>query len=298
METTKCAVFARQTLAFVRSFVRSSATRARRRLTTDEWMDAWIDRGGLPHTFALASSRARARRSHGLRRDRHRPPAYFQSLKSLDMARERRETSPSATGGAIDGDILPGVPVRAREQSPRKSVREANRGAVQRYRDRQRARAGALERECARLRETNARLEGELAHARWVLEEVRRRYALEESVRTRQVGSGGGWPTFTIAHGSGCPLGERETARGGPFGSVANAFANANGRGSARGRGDARGEEERDGEDGAMKGKRRKRRRGGGDVDDEDDLAEFLNTFLVHDDACPCPGHSHADSHE
>ena len=47
---------------------------------------------------------------------------------------------------------------------------------------------------------------------------------------------------------------------GGPFGSVANAFANANG--ARRGR-DARGEEERDGEDGAMKGKRRKRRRGG-----------------------------------
>lgn len=188
--------------------------------------------------------------------------------------------------------------MRAREESAQKSAREANRGAVRRYRDRQRARAGALERECARLRETNARLEGELAHARWVLEEVRRRYALEESVRTPQVGSGGGWPTFTIAHGSGCPLGERETARGGPFGSVANAFANANGRGRGDGDGHARGEEERGGEDGAMKGKRRKRRRGGGDVDDEEDLAEFLNTFLVHDDACPCPGHSHADSHE
>ena len=208
------------------------------------------------------------------------------------MARERRETSPSATGGAIDGDTLPGVPVRAREESPQKSAREANRGAVRRYRDRQRARVGALERECARLRETNARLEGELAHARWVLEEVRRRYALEESARTRQVGSGGRWPTFTIAHGSGCPLGERETARGGPFGSRANAFANANGHGNARG------EEERGGNDGAMTGKRRKRRRGVGGVDDEDDLAEFLNTFLVHDDACPCPGHSHADSHE
>ena len=182
--------------------------------------------------------------------------------------------------------------MRAREESPQKSAREANRGAVRRYRDRQRARVGALERECARLRETNARLEGELAHARWVLEEVRRRYALEESVRTRQVGSRGGWPTFTIAHGSGCPLGVRETARGGPFGSRANAFANANGHGNARG------EEERGGNDGAMTGKRRKRRRGGGDVDDEEDLTEFLNTFLVHDDACPCPGHSHADSHE
>jgi|MDTD01.1.fsa_nt_gb hypothetical protein len=282
--------------AFVRSFVGD----ARATTTDDRWMNGWMNRSRGPSTHVRARVVActRAAFARTPRCDRHRPPAYFQSLKSLDMARERRETSPSATGGAIDGDQLPGVPVRAREQSPRKSAREANRGAVQRYRDRQRARAGALERECARLRETNARLEGELAHARWVLEEVRRRYALEESVRTRQVGSGGGWPTFTIAHGSGCPLGERETARGGPFGSVANAFANANGRGSARGRGDARGEEERDGEDGAMKGKRRKRRRGGGDVDDEDDLAEFLNTFLVHDDTCPCPGHSHADSHE
>ena len=58
---TEFEIYAWKTLACVRSFVRSFATRARRRLTTDEWMDAWIDRGGLPHTFALASSRARAR---------------------------------------------------------------------------------------------------------------------------------------------------------------------------------------------------------------------------------------------
>ena len=30
------------------------------------------------------------------------------------------------------------------------------------------------------------------------------------------------------------------------------------------------------------------------DVDSEDELAEFLNEFLVHEDGkCPCPGHAH-----
>ncbi len=57
---TEFEIYAWKTLACVRSFVRSFATRARRRLTTDGWMDEWIDRGGLPHTFALASSRPRA----------------------------------------------------------------------------------------------------------------------------------------------------------------------------------------------------------------------------------------------
>ena len=126
--------------AFVRSFVGD----ARATTTDDRWMNGWMNRSRGPsaHVHARVVACTRAAFARTPRRDRHRPPAYFQSLKSLDMARERRETSPSATGGAIDGDQLPGVPVRAREQSPRKSVREANRGAVQRYRDRQRARTG------------------------------------------------------------------------------------------------------------------------------------------------------------
>jgi len=189
------------------------------------------------------------------------------------MARERRETS--STDDDEGAFQLPGVPVSTTTTTraePRK--REANRAAVRRYRHRQRARTGALARECEALRETNARLEGELAHARWVLAEVRRRYGLDDGDRATSAH----WTmTSTIAHGIGCPLGEEGMGRGGPF----------------RLREDG-------GEGGGATtttGKQRRRGRGREDVrsggDEEDDLAEFLETFLVHDDGCPCPGHSH-----
>ena len=211
-------------------------------------------RGPSAHVRArvVASTRARSRRT------RASIDIVLARVSARRMARERRETSPSATGGAIDGTNFRAFPC-ARGEIPRKSAREANRGAVQRYRDRQRARAGALERECARLRETNARLEGELAHARWVLEEVR-----DDTRSRRAFGRDrwvGGW--MADVHDRArerVSVGGEGDGAGGPFGSVANAFANANGRG--RGRGE-RGRRREGGEDGAMKGKRRKRRRGG-----------------------------------
>jgi len=186
------------------------------------------------------------------------------------MARERRETSPTDDD---DGLQLPGVPVSTTTRAE-PTKRAANRAAVRRYRHRQRARTGALARECEALRETNARLQGELAHARWVLAEVRRRYGLDDGDRATSAH----WTmTSTIAHGIGCPLGEEGVGRGGPF------------------------RLREDGGDGGgtttttTTGKRGRRGRGreevGGGGDDEDDLAEFLKTFLVHDDGCPCPGH-------
>lgn len=190
------------------------------------------------------------------------------------MTRERRETS--STDDDEGAFQLPGVPVSTTTTTrtePRK--RAANRAAVRRYRHRQRARTGALARECEALRETNARLEGELAHARWVLAEVRRRYGLDDGDRATSAH----WTmTSTIAHGIGCPLGEEGMGRGGPFRLREDGGENG-------------------GTTTTTTGKRRRRGRGREDVrsggDEEDDLAEFLNTFLVHDDGCPCPGHSH-----
>jgi len=184
------------------------------------------------------------------------------------MARERRETSPTDDD---DGLQLPGVPVSTTTRAE-PTKRASNRAAVRRYRHRQRARTGALARECEALRETNARLQGELAHARWVLAEVRRRYGLDDGDRATSAH----WTmTSTIAHGIGCPLGEEGVGRGGPFrlredGGEGGGTTTTTGKRGRRGCG---------------------REEMGGGVDDEDDLAEFLKTFLVHDDGCPCPGH-------
>lgn len=101
--------------------------------------------------------------------------------------------------------MLPGAPARAL------APRESNAAATKRYRDRKR-RADALARaENVSLRRECANLRAELAHARWVLDEVARRLGL---------GSGRGEAlarrvTSTIAHGRACPL--RGVGEGGPF---------------------------------------------------------------------------------
>jgi len=70
------------------------------------------------------------------------------------------------------------------------------------------------------------------------------------------------WTMSTTAHGNGCPLGETLAANGGPFQL----------------------------HDGARK-QGRKKGREREENDNDDGLAEFLSTFFVHDDECPCPGH-------
>ena len=65
--------------------------------------------------------------------------------------------------------------------------------------------------ECAELRRECTNLRAELAHARWVLDEVATRMGLGErkgETLARRV-------TSTIAHGRGCPLGR--SGGGGPF---------------------------------------------------------------------------------
>ena len=198
-------------------------------------------------------------------------------MMACDTATTTTKTTTTPGGaeetGALDDDVeLPGRrPTRARAETAvtstlGKTTREANRGAVRRYRDRQRERVRSLEGECALLREKNGRLEAELAHARWVLAEVRRHYALDDGDGTMQGESmreawRSPWTMSTIAHGGGCPLGGTLAANGGPFQL----------------------------HDGARK-QRQKGREGEGN-DNDDGLAEFLSTFFVHEDGCPCPGH-------
>ena len=241
-------------------------------------------------------ARANARNaSHGAARRRHRRIATanarslslfffsFFSLSRVSLKRARdddqmaRETAPGGAEEtrALDDVELPGrrPTTHARVEtavttstSGKTTARESNRGAVRRYRDRQRERVRSLEGECALLREKNGRLEAELAHARWVLAEVRRHYALGDDDETMKGGSmseawRAPWTMSTIAHGSGCPLGETLTANGGPF-------------------------QLRDGAS-----KQRRKGRESGENDHDDGLSEFLSTFFVHDDGCPCPGH-------
>ena len=173
---------------------------------------------------------------------------------STDDARARGD----ATRRARDATALPGRAVTTDARAPTTVARDdANARAVKRYRDRQRDARARLEAECAALRADRERLEAELAHARWVLDAVASRYGMKRRARGRDADAALSRSVVSvIAHGAGCPLGR---AGGGPF------------------RLDAEGE----------------RARGDATSTSEDELAEFLNEFLVHEDGkCPCPGHA------